>query len=221
MGTQLVWPVGIESRLTINPEFDDLDCDSLMVYSRWQEPAGSMVLEVGANEEHTAQILHDNDHRVLGVDLRDHTEKRRSYARMQGDFVRLAPFLKGYWDVAVTTSAIEHFGLGLYGDHDKDNLKDMKAMIAIHRLLRPGGRCYVTVPYGKRFFETIDWRIYDAAALQDRIVGEFSVVEKVFFKSAEAAGCPDDGGIVKQEDADLYDSETHPHVTVFLLLEKE
>lgn len=220
MPTNLPWPLGAESKLSIDPDYGQHDADTLMLFSRWDAPAGCTVMEVGANEERSAQILADNDHRVLGIDLRPHAEHGvLGYTRMEGDFVKLAGFLKGYWDCIYSTSAIEHFGLGVYGDQDRDPLKDMKAMTWMHRLLRPGGLCYITVPYGREHVDAQDWRVYDAKSLEWRIVQEFNVIDKAFFKSGGCI-CPDVDNMVTREDADEYDGSMQPHVTVWLKMEK-
>ena len=216
-------------KLTVDPKFGELDCDTLMVLSKLDLAPGSSVLEVGANEEPTACILTGNGHRVTAVDLRPHRDPAMpvDHLRLEGDFVRLAPALRAeQFDAAISTSALEHFGLGTYGEYDLvvDPDYDAKAVASVRRLLKPGGLFFVTVPYGCRFYTSgTHWRVYDKTALQERIIQDFTVVEKVFFKSADA-GCPDDGGrpvpLVREEDADAYEPGDHPHLTVYLCLQK-
>lgn len=55
---------------SIHPEYGDCDEDVRKFLSRWNEPKDSQVLEVGANQEWSANILTDNGWRfVSGVDL--------------------------------------------------------------------------------------------------------------------------------------------------------
>lgn len=226
---QLAEGLRSQVKLTIDPKHGELDCDSLMALSRFNLPVGSTVLEVGANEEPIAHILTSNGHRVTGIDLRPpHNQKLPvDYLRLEGDFVQIAPALRnGSFDAVVSTSALEHFGLGTYRKYEKaiDADYDVKAVEFIWKLLKPGGLFFVTVPYGRHFVvNTPHWRVYDRTALQERLVQRFTVLEKVFFKSADA-GVPDDGGhpvpLVREEDADQFEPNDHPHLTVFLLLQK-
>ena len=69
------------------------------------------------------------------------------------DFIRAdAMNLHGFSDRSVDSisslHAIEHFGLGRYGDPvDPDGWR--KAMLGLQRVLRPGGRLYLSVPVGR------------------------------------------------------------------------
>lgn len=216
-------------KLVIDPKYGDQDNDTLMVLSHFEVLPGGRVLEVGANDEDVARILTDNGLAVTGVDLRPDNRSQfpLSYARLEGDFVVLASSLRGCFDAAVSTSALEHFGLGTYGTFEKteDPDYDTKAVAAVRNLLKPDGVFHLTVPYGSRFVNgNRDWRVYDRDALARRILKPFGgwVEEQLFFKSAECS-CPDQGGcppIVAEEDADRYEPGSHPHVTVYLRLRK-
>lgn len=197
------------------------DADSEMLFKHFNEKEGSLVCEVGANEEYIGDILTDHGFRVIGVDLRDISliDKNPSYIRIKDDFVQLAPKLSPCFDVMVSTSAIEHFGLQVYGQVEKIEDYDTQAVQWMFNLLKPGGSCYITVPFGKAFHEDKDWRVYDAESLQRRIILNFQVIEKVFFKSGSCI-CPDVDNIVTQEDADQYDGKSLPHVTILLHMKK-
>lgn len=203
--------------------YGETDADSEMFLQYLQEPP-CKVLEVGANQEYTANVLTDHGYQVTGVDLLPHYEGRVNYARIEGDFVQLADGLPTDFDVVYSTSAIEHFGLGGYGLNLQDPDYDQKAMAAMHRRLKPGGSCYITVPYGREFLvHGHDWRVYCRKSLEERIVQDFRVVKKLWFKSADAL-CPTSKieqtiHYVGETDADAYSGEP-PHVTVFLHLVK-
>src|SRR5205085_663193 len=98
------------------------------------------------------------------------------------------------------TSAIEHFGLCVYGQQEYVENYDKQAMSWIYHLLKPNGLCYITVPYGKELRDDGHWRVYNKAAIQDRFIGKFLVEEKIFFKSG-GCSCPDIKGIVAESDA--------------------
>ncbi len=208
--------------LFMDPQYGGQDCDTLMFLGHFDEAPNSLILEVGANEEASCRILADNGHKVVGVDLRKHDWRLpHNYLRIQGDFIEVAPALKrviSAFDVVFSTSAIEHFGLPLYGFHSRIPDYDIQTTDWIYQLLRPGGTYYLTVPYGRDFREDPDWRVYNHTALQARLVGRFLVERKVFFLSG-GCHCPHVDGIVTQKDADQYDGSP-PHLTVFCKMRK-
>ena len=205
--------------LNISEIYGNLDADTQMVFKHFQEPSNSLILEVGANEEFIGNILTENGYRVLGVDLREQVGVHfHKYIRLEDDFVSSAPYFHPNFDSAISTSAIEHFGLVVYGQQILVKDYDIQAMDAIYYLLKKGGSCYITIPYGREFIDNEDWRVYDKYSLINRIIRLFNVEKKIFFLSG-GCGCPDDNGIVKEVDADNY-SGRPPHVTVFLKLRK-
>lgn len=215
----------------IGDEYGDMDPDSRVFLQRFEADKRSAVLEVGSNEENLANILVDNGYRVFGYDLGSIRGcQAPKYKRIQEDFVKHAPI---HWypesfDVVFSTSAIEHFGLREYDGNQNGSIDadyDSKAMRTIHSLLKAKGRCYLTVPYGREFKvnESQGWRQYDKETLQKRIIQDFHVVEKSFHRSEEAdVHVKEENGIdlVEEADADKYDGKW-PHVTVFLILQKE
>lgn len=212
--------LGAEDHFMIaDAKYGQIDADSGMVLKHWGDHTPPCnVLEVGANEEDLAAIFAEQGHNVTGIDLRPWGTTFKNYTRMEGDFVALAPLLQPDFDVAVSTSAIEHFGLNVYGSPVVEDY-DAQAMAAMYRLLKPGGTCYITVPYGSTFLDDGGhWRVYNRETLQQRIIGEFAIEEKIFFKSG---GCvvPDVDGIVAESDADAWSGDP-PHVTVFLRMRK-
>ncbi len=208
--------------LSFDPAYDgSWDEDSKMVLERFDELVGSMVLEVGANEEYTACVLADNGYHVITVDMRQQVfPKPINHCRIVGDFLSIAPMMTpNCFDAAYSTSALEHFGLCVYGQKEKVEDADTQSVRWMHTLLKPGGSCWITVPYGRELRDDGDWRVYHKASLQDRMIQDFEVVEKLFFKSGECI-CKSVGNIVAEEDAGQY-SGTPPHVTVFLKMRKK
>lgn len=207
--------------LKINPAYD-LCPDSQMLLRHFDQKKTDVIMAVGDNDEQTAQTLTENAYLyILGIDLRPHCRSPVTYARLQGDFCRLAQWLAiGQCDCIYSLSAIEHFGLGTYPNSVIDPDYDIKAMDYIWSMLKVRGTCYLTVPYGKEYIvHSNDWRVYDKLSLQERLIQNFTVEQKIFFKSAHAM-CPDDGGaipLVEEHAANLYDGSP-PHLTIFLKL---
>lgn len=194
----------------------------------------TQVLAVGQNEEDTANILTDAGFNVVGYDLRTPRlcEPPR-YQHLQKDFVGKSheDFPDESFDYAYSLSAIEHFGLPVYGG-TVDPDYDSKAMDRIWDLLRWGGTCWITTPYCKHGHTFMPhWRVYDSVSLHPRIIRKFSVEEKAFFKShPDCPGLPaypeDQDGLqwVPQAVADEYwagPEGTPPHLTCFLRLRKD
>lgn len=75
--------------------------------------------------------------------------------------------------------ALEHFGLGRYGDpvrHDGH----VRGLENLHRLLKPGGRLYVSVPIGPQRIEFNAHRVFSVRHLLDLFEGKFLVEEFSF-----------------------------------------
>lgn len=208
------------------------DADTNILLDNFEDVPGRLVLEVGSHDESSdaASIIAKSGQRVVGIDLRqpNHAEAGIAYEYLQADFCDLpAEFIRehiGKVDAIFSISAIEHFGLGAYGEARLMNY-DMFAMRQMWQLLRPGGKAYITVPYGAKFQVFYPhWYVYNYIAVGERLVGDFHVEGTCLFTSASAiingAEIPPNR-IVSREDADTYDDAQYPHVTVFLKLVKQ
>lgn len=217
-------------RFDVDPSYGGVDPDVQIVLDRFDEPKESLILEIGANQEYLASILTDAGRKVLGVDLLEfwRSDPSPNYHRLRGDFCELSRegvLPAGSFGCVISTSAIEHFGLKTYPGCPGDPDYDIKALAHVWRLLRPGGTVYLTVPYGRKHLVSgSDWRVYDRESLQARLIGEFRMEDKAFFKSAECQvesthsenGVP----IVSEEAADRFDVGPSPHLTVYLKLRR-
>lgn len=103
--------------------------------------------------------------------------------------LRYAPFRAGTFDEIACLSTLEHIGLDnarVYrakpSFNERDSAAYLEAIREFKRLLRPGGRLFVTVPFGRRQF--FGWQQQFDAAEFDRMVSEFdgSGVDATFFK---------------------------------------
>lgn len=81
--------------------------------------------------------------------------------------------------------AIEHFGLGYYGD-PKDPYGDVLAARNIARWLLPGGYAFIDVPWTPNAepFETFHWRCYTDTSLAQRLIAPGMVEVDRFYAHA-------------------------------------
>lgn len=133
--------------------------------------SGMKVLEVGCNEsdwlERAATAWPEVE--FLGIDTRVHETPTRALTRY-GNALDPDAFPEGSFDAVVSLSAIEHIGLGHYGD-PKDKDGDSKAVANIWRWLKPGGWFYFDVPYNPEGYSVLgtECRIYDDETVVERL----------------------------------------------------
>ena len=144
----------------------------------WIEfPPHATVLEIGCAEADwmTPMSQLRPDLGIVGIDWRQ-CERVGTVAR--GDVLTWeSPCL---YDAVVSISAIEHIGLGGYDDAPLDDDGDVKTMQRVHRWLKPGGWCYLDVPFqehGPMVVES-NWRRYGWADIVTRLCQGLFAIEK-------------------------------------------
>lgn len=114
-------------------------------------------------------------------DIRQQKSKIDNIGFRQADLMNLPSDLIDYCDSISSLHAIEHFGLGRYGD-PIDYLGHEKAIYNIAKILNPGGKFYFSVPIGKQRIEFNAHRVFDVSYLiqllkTNFIVERFSYVD--------------------------------------------
>jgi SAM-dependent methyltransferase len=143
----------------------------------------SRVLDLGCMESVLPLFLAGLGFQVTGFDFRQYPYRVPNFKFVQGSILDL-PFEKESFDVVTCVSTIEHIGIGFYSD-PKDIIScDIQGMLEIKRVLKPGGRLILTVPFGKAFINN-QQRIYDRQGL-DKLLAGFSVNTIKFFKNTQA-----------------------------------
>src|SRR5260370_42408254 len=99
---------------------------------------------------------------------------------IRADGARLAPFGDGTVESISSLHAVEHFGLGRYGDPiDPNACHD--AMRSFVRVLKPGGWLYFSVPIGSERLEFNAQRVFAPhtmiKSLNDLDMRSFSAVD--------------------------------------------
>ena len=108
-------------------------------------------------------------------DIRPIESKIQNIIFRQADFITLPEDLHNYCDSVSSLNAIEHFGLGRYGD-PIDPLGHVKAIRNIHQVLKPNGRFYFSVPIGRQRIEFNAHRVFDISYLLILLQDMFDLV---------------------------------------------
>ena len=131
-------------------------------------PKGASVLELGCAEADwmTPMWALRPDLRLTGIDYRP---VKRPGETVQADVLEYE-FPRAAFDAIVSISAIEHIGLGAYGDPVNPH-GDTLTMRRLATWVKPGGWVYFDVPFrDDRFVVTTNYRAYDWYALADRLL---------------------------------------------------
>jgi SAM-dependent methyltransferase len=120
---------------------------------------------------------------VTLVDVRPLESEVRGLKFVQADATTMGGFGNGSVDSLSSLNAIEHFGLGRYGDPlSPDAWAD--ALESFTRVLAPGGRLYLGVPIGRERVEFNAHRVLSPRSILDVLRG----LRLVSFAAVDDAG---------------------------------
>ncbi len=206
------------------------DADTQKFLEMFDEPLGRVV-EVGSHDAPISNVLSHMGFDVTGFDLREYDPKfppcnynyrREDFCNPDQEWLRQN---MGTFDVAIAISCIEHFGMKTYEEqHEYSPHYDVMAVRMMWHLLKEGGFCYVSVPFGGKFCECYpNWRIYNLSAFLTRIVQDFAMGYMIAF----VADRVEIGGVIKHrgdmltlEEIESHDDPFTPHVSALAKLQK-
>lgn len=125
-------------------------------------------------------VAHVASFREIEVfDIRRPETTVRNIVFKQADLMHLPEQLIGYSDSVSSLHAIEHFGLGRYGD-PIDYFGHLRAIDNVHRILTPGGQFYFSAPIGPQRIEFNAHRVFSIPYLMRILAGKFKVLRFSF-----------------------------------------
>jgi SAM-dependent methyltransferase len=159
------------------------------------------LLDVGSYRHFVAGLL--AHYRVTTIDVRDRPPATPNETVLTADAKRL-PIETGAFDAIVSLCAIEHFGLGRYGD-EFDEDADRTAFAEMVRVLAPGGTLLFSTTITRRAPAVMfnAHRIYDHGMILAMCEGLEKVEERFFLRERGAPG-PLEGVTTRREDWDVY-----------------
>lgn len=157
--------------------FPDLKWKWVLDIGPWKSPLPSYLSKYAGTIQHV-------------IDVKEGLNVQQKYARHadtkiyfhempyinQGEEVNLHRISDGVMDIITIVSTIEHFA--------EDG--DLQIMSEIHRILKPGGAVYITVPYGPTYQSQVhykwDEKTYNQKSIRERLHPGFSVEKEFYFK---------------------------------------
>lgn len=127
-------------------------------------------------------VAHVASYRLIEVfDIREQENKIKNILFKRADLTKLTPELINYCDSISSLHAIEHFGLGRYGDQIDYN-GHLKALENIEQILKKGGKFYFSTPIGPQRIEFNAHRVFSVRYLLDLfepkyLINSFSFVD--------------------------------------------
>lgn len=100
-------------------------------------------------------------------------KKPAGYKKVVKDDIRKTQFSDNAFDLAICISTLEHIGMDNkiygYGRVENNFGSQLEAMKEIYRILKPGGKLLLTLPFGK--FKNYGWFIqYDLSTLDHLVI---------------------------------------------------
>ncbi len=108
-------------------------------------------------------------------DIREQTSTVENISFKQADMMQLPENLMNYTDSLSCLHAIEHFGLGRYGD-PLDINGHLKAFENIHKILKKDGIFYFSTPIGKQRIEFNAHRIFAPKYLLNIFAADYELL---------------------------------------------
>ncbi|MEW5768918.1 MAG: DUF268 domain-containing protein [Pseudomonadota bacterium] len=121
-------------------------------------------------------VAHVASYRTIEVlDIRPMDSSVRNILFKQADLMSPPPEMANYCDSLSCLHAIEHFGLGRYGD-PIDFEGHIKGLHSLYTILKPGGTLYLSCPIGPQRIEFNAHRVFAVKYLLSLLAGKFELL---------------------------------------------
>ena len=144
------------------------------------------ILDIGCVHSGLPIALASRGYRVVGLDFLPYPYRHPNLRAVRGDAMR-CPFAAGSFGAVLAISVIEHIGIGHYGD-PTGGVGDRETVREIARILSPGGRAILTLPFGRALTDAFT-RVYDGARLRD-LLSPLSPLHIEYARSREGLWMP-------------------------------
>lgn len=161
------WPRGIRRALQLTERVAEIP----FAIQQLDLPSGNRILDIGSRSSPLPLFLSAMGYRVVAVDLRPFPVRGSGPQFVLAD-MRRPPFRQGAFDGGTIVSTLEHVGLGFY-DPRRDSEDDVRLMMEIRSLIRPGGKLILTVPFGQPETDRHQ-RVYDRERLR-RVTAKWTI----------------------------------------------
>jgi len=108
------------------------------------------------------------------IDIRNQISKTNNIKFRRADLMELPQNMINAYDSISSLHAIEHFGLGRYGD-PVDYFGHLKALDNIYKILQTGGKFYFSVPIGPQRIEFNAHRVFSVKYLLGLFQDKYSI----------------------------------------------
>ncbi len=130
-------------------------------------------------------VAHVASFREIEVfDIRPLDKKINNVIFRKADLMAEDFLIKDYCDSVSSLHAIEHFGLGRYGDEIISN-GYLTGLANITRLLKPGGTFYFSVPIGRQRIEFDAHRVFSVKYLMGMLEKDYRISSFAFIDDNE------------------------------------
>jgi SAM-dependent methyltransferase len=133
------------------------------VFQHLGQPQGP-VLDLGSCSSRFPIALASRGIRTIAFDVNPYHHKHPNLLAIRGNAMGL-PFADRSLAGVLAVSVIEHIGIGHYGD-PRMQAGDTQVVREVARVLRPGGRALITVPFGLPMTDYFQ-RVYSAVRLKE------------------------------------------------------
>lgn len=155
----------------------------LLVARRVHENSPERHVDVGSRVD--GFVAHVASFREIEVmDIREQTATVPNIRFIRADLMGdLDPSLVGYCDSLSCLHALEHFGLGRYGDPIRYD-GHIAGLANLRRIVKQGGKLYISVPVGPQRIEFNAHRVFAVRHLLDLIEPHFCIDHFSFIDEA-------------------------------------